>query len=175
MAAILTSAPYEQFEGLLAALAGRLATAGASEGLWEPPSWRFGSDVTCWVVLQAQLSCLCCPLPSFGFQSFARLHLYLRAGMAHAATLCFICAGDVDSAVRQWGKAVVKNGQAPSVDSLEVRTGQYSAAQLLCGGHCSGVLMELGLYGCNMECFQGRVSSTCGGDAWLMHHVANLF
>ena len=42
MAAILTSAPYEQFEGLLAALAGRLASAGASGGLWEPPSWCCG-------------------------------------------------------------------------------------------------------------------------------------
>jgi hypothetical protein len=29
LAAILTSAPYEQFESLLAALAGRLAQAGA--------------------------------------------------------------------------------------------------------------------------------------------------
>ncbi|PRW34057.1 transport SEC31-like protein B isoform A [Chlorella sorokiniana] len=68
LAAILTSAPYDQFEVLLSALAGRLAAAG----------------------------------------------------MAHAATLCCICGGDVDAAVRQWGKAAVgKEGGAPSVDALE--------------------------------------------------------
>lgn len=43
-------------------------------------------------------------------------------GMPHAATLCCICGGDVDAAVRQWGKAAVsKDGAAPSVDALEVR------------------------------------------------------
>ncbi|KAL4425258.1 hypothetical protein ABPG75_009274 [Micractinium tetrahymenae] len=67
LAAILTSAPYDQFESLLAALAARLNSGG----------------------------------------------------LAHAATLCYICAGDVDAAVRQWSKALAKNGQAPGVDALE--------------------------------------------------------
>ncbi|PSC76171.1 transport SEC31-like protein B isoform B [Micractinium conductrix] len=67
LAAILTSAPYDQFEVLLGQLAARLGSAN----------------------------------------------------MAHAATLCYICAGDVDAAVRQWGKAAVKDGQSPSVQALE--------------------------------------------------------
>ena len=33
------------------------------------------------------------------------------AGMAHAATLVYVCAGDVDAAVRQWTRAAVKEGQ----------------------------------------------------------------
>ncbi|KAL4435628.1 hypothetical protein ABPG77_002591 [Micractinium sp. CCAP 211/92] len=67
LAAILTSAPYDQFEVLLAALAARLNTGG----------------------------------------------------LVHAATLCHICAGDVDAAVRQWSKALAKEGQAPGVGALE--------------------------------------------------------
>ena len=50
------------------------------------------------------------------------------AGMAHAATLVYVCAGDVDAAVRQWTRAAVKEGQGqaaaaggPSVEALEVR------------------------------------------------------
>lgn len=52
LAAILTSAPPEQFEALVAGLAARLAAAGNQ----------------------------------------------------HAATLCFVCSGDVDAAVRHWSK-----------------------------------------------------------------------
>lgn len=62
-------------------------------------------------------------------------------GMAHAATLCYICGGDVDAAVRQWGKAAAgKAGEAPSVDTLEVRAGRAAllgklrfASQFVCG------------------------------------------
>ena len=40
------------------------------------------------------------------------------AGMGHEATLCFICAGNVDEAVRQWTRGL--KGQAPSMEGLQV-------------------------------------------------------
>lgn len=95
LAVLLTSAPYDQFEPLLGALAARLAAAG----------------------------------------------------MAHAATLCYICGGDVDAAVRQWGRAAVgKDGGAPTVDALEalmekavvlgIGVNKSSASEALSGAYC---------------------------------------
>lgn len=67
--------------------------------------------------------------PAFQALSLKRpLH---PAGMPHAATLCCICGGDVDAAVRQWGKAAVgKDGAAPSVDALEVSSGAFIHASI---------------------------------------------
>ena len=44
----------------------------------------------------------------------------LASGAAHAASLCWICAANVDSAVQQWSWALSKG--AASVGALQVRT-----------------------------------------------------
>jgi hypothetical protein len=56
--------------------------------------------------------------------------------MAHAATLCHVCAGDVDAAVRQWTLAAAKQGAPPSVQALEV-------CWLLLRRPCCGLCMRL--------------------------------
>jgi len=58
--------------------------------------------------------------------AFARLCAMLAqrlasSGMAHAASLCFVCAGDVDAAVRLWLRGC--SASAPSVAMLQVRAG----------------------------------------------------
>ena len=43
----------------------------------------------------------------------------VAGGAEHAATLCWICAANVDSAVQQWSAAL--DGSTASVDALQVR------------------------------------------------------
>ena len=66
LAALLTSAPYDQFENLVALLAGKLASAG----------------------------------------------------ILHAATLCYVCSGDVESAVKMWTKAAGPDAPAPAKEAV---------------------------------------------------------
>lgn len=77
----------------------------------------------------------------------------LPAGMAHAATLCYICGGDVDAAVRQWGKAATgKDGQAPSVQALEVRWACFAATCCVVAGTASLPCCAPSLLGATCAC-----------------------
>lgn len=97
LAALLTSAPYDQFESLVATLAGKLA----------------------------------------------------GAGIMHAATLCYVCSGDVESAVKMWTKAAGPDAPAAAKEAVMEkavvlglgvdRTGASSALGDLLARHAEGL------------------------------------
>lgn len=154
LAAILTSAPYEQFEALLAALAARLNSGGEGQWARRHSGRHRGPAHGGSLVLQQAATLPACrvglscpasqrgaqpyppqPMPACPHSTTATTPPPPPTGLAHAATLCYICAGDVDSAVRQWSKALAKGGQAPGVDALEVGAQRRAASPVYLAPH----------------------------------------